>query len=81
LIFTVVGASANDCVRDHKNADLPPSVPVIGRQTRKIENSSRENQGLLKDWPRCSHYSPSYMRATLNAVIWEIDDVHTIAPR
>jgi len=24
-ILTVVGASANDCVRDHKNADLPPS--------------------------------------------------------
>jgi len=55
--LTLVGASTNDCVRDHKNTDLPASVPVIGCQACKIENSSRENQGLLKDWPPCGHYS------------------------
>jgi len=52
-----VGESTNNCVHDHKNADLAASVPGIGCGACKIENSSRENQELLKDWPPCSHYS------------------------
>ena len=56
-ILTLVGDPTSDCVRDHKKADLSASVPVIGCQACKIENSSRENQGLLKDWPPCGHYS------------------------
>ena len=80
-ILTVVASQANNCVRDHKNAVLLRLFRAPSAKPGKIENSSRENQELLKDWPRASHYSPSYMRATRNAAIWETDDVHTIAPR